>query len=74
MAEITAEMLRQKIAEMQATVAAHTGAIEICQYFLAVLAENDGGGGGVANEMTADEFAQAVAGNGAVVESIEAVE
>ena len=64
MATITAEMLREEIAKMQAVVTAHNGAIEFAQHLLSQH-ETEG--------VPVSEFAEMVAGNGAKVESIEAV-
>ena len=65
MATITAEMLREEIAKMERVVMAHNGAIEFAQHLLSQLEVDEG--------MPADKFAEMVAGNGAQVESIEAV-
>ena len=65
MGQVTAELLRQKIAEMQATITAYNGAIEFAEYLLSVLDENDG--------MPVGEFAQMVGGNGATAEMQEVI-
>jgi len=59
--EITESYLRAKIAEMQATITAYSGAIEFANHLLEVLASQD-------TSMTVDEFAEAVAGAGATAE------
>lgn len=59
---ITKELLESKIAEMQQTIAIHNGAIQFAEYLLSVIAETP------ADEMTLDDFAQAVGGNGASAE------
>ena len=66
MTQISAELLKQKIAEMQNTIATYNGAIQFAEYLLSVLDEDDTG-------MPIGEFAQAVGGNGATAE-IQAVE
>ena len=66
MSTITAEMLHEEIAKMERVVLAHNGAIEFAQFLLSQIVADDG--------IPADKFAEMVAGNGAMVESIEAVE
>jgi hypothetical protein len=66
MFSVTADLLREEIAKMERVVLAHNGAIEFAQHLLAQLEERDA--------MPINDFAEMVAGNGAKVESIKAVD
>lgn len=60
---VTAEMLHQQIATMRNSIAAYSGAIEFAEHLLKVLEQPDSAGGG---DLTVNEFAEMVAGPGAV--------
>ena len=64
--QITAQYLRDEIAKMQQVVIAHNGAIEFAEHLLSQIESDDG--------MPVADFAEMIAGNGARVEGIEAVE
>ena len=61
--EITKEFLQDHIAQMQAQIAAYTGALQFAESLIERLDQKD-------EEMTVDEFAEMVGGNGATGEII----
>lgn len=57
---ITAEYLKEQIAQLERVIIANSGAIEFAQHLLSVIENN--------NAMTVSDFAQAIGGNGATAE------
>ena len=63
---ITAEYLQERIAELRLTIALHNGAIQFAEHLLQQLEEERAETG----DLTAEQFAEMVAGPGARVEGI----
>lgn len=63
---ITAEYLKEQIAQMEAVITAHRGAIEFANHLLSVL-----DGAPTPESLTVDEFAELVGGPGAVAKMQE---
>lgn len=65
---ITRQYLEQRIAELRLTIALHNGAIQFAELLLEELAKEERPGGNGA--ISAQDFAEMVAGPGAKVEGI----